>query len=137
GLAPSTPTFLATSRSPAPRLTAQTTPYQTFPAFPSNLLSKVGITHSCEALVAFAIYSCDTAAFTVLGRSGSLNMSTGSGLTGNASILMPQLSPETHLKTHSVQFYEQDSFLLDSLTKLIGKTLVPGDVALGIATAEH
>ena len=64
-------------------------------------------------------------------------MSTGSGLTGNASILMPQLSPETHLKTHSVQFYEQDSFLLDSLTKLIGTTLVAGDVAIVIATAEH
>ncbi len=64
-------------------------------------------------------------------------MSTGSGLTGNASILMPQLSLKTHLKTHSVQFYEQDSFLLDSLTKLIGTTLVAGDVAIVIATPEH
>jgi signal transduction histidine kinase len=64
-------------------------------------------------------------------------MSTGSDLTGNVSILRPNLSPEPHLCTHSVQFYEEDSFLLDSLTKLIGTTLGGGDVAIVIATPEH
>jgi signal transduction histidine kinase len=63
-------------------------------------------------------------------------MSTGSGLIGNASILMPNLSPEPH-RTHSVQFYEEDSFLLDSLKKLIGTTLIAGDVAFVVATPAH
>jgi signal transduction histidine kinase len=64
-------------------------------------------------------------------------MSTGSGLTGNTFIPMPYLSPEPHPRTHSIQFYEEDSFLLESLTKLIGTTLVAGDVAIVIATPEH
>jgi signal transduction histidine kinase len=64
-------------------------------------------------------------------------MSTGSGLTGSASISMPHLSPLPHLNSHSVQFYEDDSFLLASLSKLIGTTLVAGDVAIVIATPEH
>jgi signal transduction histidine kinase len=64
-------------------------------------------------------------------------MSTGSGLTGSASISMPHLSPLPHLNSHTVQFYEEDSFLLDSLTKLIGTTLMAGDLAIVIATPEH
>ena len=64
-------------------------------------------------------------------------MSTGSGLTGNGSILTPHLSPVPRLNTHSVQFYEDDSFLLDSLTKLIGTTLMAGDVAFVVATPAH
>src|SRR6266481_2116627 len=64
-------------------------------------------------------------------------MSTGSSFTGNASISMPHLSPEPHLNTHTVQFYEEDSFLLDSLTKLIGTTLIAGDVAFVVATPAH
>jgi signal transduction histidine kinase len=64
-------------------------------------------------------------------------MSASTGITGEASIPMPRLSPELHFHTHSVQFYEEDSFLLDSLTKLIGTTLVAGDVAIVIATPEH
>jgi signal transduction histidine kinase len=63
-------------------------------------------------------------------------MSTGSSFTGNA-VPMPRLVPETNLNTHVVQFYEQDSFLLDSLTKLIGTTLMAGDVAFVVATPEH
>ena len=62
-------------------------------------------------------------------------MSASNGMTGKASIPMPHLPPEIH--THSVQFYEDDSFLLESLTKLIGTTLVAGDVAIVIATPEH
>jgi hypothetical protein len=64
-------------------------------------------------------------------------MSTGSGFSSNASIPTPPRSPKTHFHTHSVQFYEEDSFLLDSLTKVIGTTLVAGDVAIVIATPEH
>jgi signal transduction histidine kinase len=64
-------------------------------------------------------------------------MSASTGITGEASIIMPRLSPEPHFHTHSVQFYEEDAFLLDSLTKLIGTTLVAGDVAIVIATPEH
>jgi signal transduction histidine kinase len=50
---------------------------------------------------------------------------------------MSNLSPEIQLNTHTVQFYEDDSFLLDSLTKLIGTTLMAGDVAFVVATAAH
>jgi signal transduction histidine kinase len=64
-------------------------------------------------------------------------MNTGCGLTGNASILMPHLSHQQHPNTHAVQFYEEDSSLLESLTKLIGTTLMAGDVAIVIATPEH
>ena len=64
-------------------------------------------------------------------------MSTGSSATGNTSVRMPNLSPEIQLNAHTVQFYEEDSFLLDSLTKLIGTTLMAGDVAFVVATAAH
>ena len=64
-------------------------------------------------------------------------MNTGCGPTGNASILMPHLFHDQDHNTHAVQFYEEDSFLLDSLTKLIGTTLMAGDVALVVATPAH
>ncbi|HTC75796.1 MAG TPA: ATP-binding protein [Edaphobacter sp.] len=64
-------------------------------------------------------------------------MSTGSGFTGDASVPTPHLSPERQLNTHSVQFYEQDSFLLNSLTELIGTTLMAGDVVFVVATLAH
>lgn len=38
---------------------------------------------------------------------------------------------------HSVQFYEDDSFLLDGLSRFIGAALVAGDSAIAIATKEH
>jgi signal transduction histidine kinase len=50
---------------------------------------------------------------------------------------MPHLSLGSHLDTHTVQFYQEDSFLLDSLTKLIGTTLMAGDVAFVVATPAH
>src|SRR5260370_40930160 len=64
-------------------------------------------------------------------------MSTVSGLTGNASIGMSHLFSEAHRNTHTVQFYDDDSFLIDSLTKLIGATLMAGDVAFVVATSAH
>ena len=38
---------------------------------------------------------------------------------------------------HSVQFYEDDSFLLDGLSRYIGAALVAGDSAIVIATQNH
>ena len=64
-------------------------------------------------------------------------MGASTGITGKASTSMPPLSPEPQFHTHSVQFYEEDSFLLDALAKLIGTTLVAGDVAIVIAAPEH
>jgi hypothetical protein len=64
-------------------------------------------------------------------------MGTGSGLTGNASIGMSHLFSAANPHTHTVQFYDDDSFLLDSLTKLIGTTLMAGDVAFVVATPAH
>src|SRR5882757_8345145 len=67
-------------------------------------------------------------------------MSASTRLTGNSSVSslpISPLSPEPHLNTHSVQFYEDDAFLLDSLTKLIGTALVAGDAAIVIATPAH
>jgi signal transduction histidine kinase len=50
---------------------------------------------------------------------------------------MPPVSQQQHRNTHVVHFYQEDSFLLDSLTKLIGTTLMEGDVALVVATPAH
>src|SRR5712672_1893722 len=38
---------------------------------------------------------------------------------------------------HTVQFYSDDSFLLDSLSQFVGSVLVAGDIAIIIATREH
>jgi signal transduction histidine kinase len=38
---------------------------------------------------------------------------------------------------HTVQFYSDDSFLLDSLSQFVGSALVAGDIAIIIATKEH
>src|SRR4051794_26764845 len=38
---------------------------------------------------------------------------------------------------HSVQFYEDDTFLLDELSRFIGAALGAGDAALVIATQAH
>ena len=63
-------------------------------------------------------------------------MSASTGLTGNA-IQLPPPSLQLPHTAHSVQFYEDDAFLLDSLTKLIGTALVAGDAAIVIATPAH
>ena len=64
-------------------------------------------------------------------------MSSNIGLPATSSFPPPHPVPALHLSTHSVHFYEQDSFLLDSLTKLIGTTLMAGDTAVVVATPEH
>ena len=64
-------------------------------------------------------------------------MSASTGLAANASVHLPRPAPELDPNSHSVHFYEEDSFLLDSLTKLIGTALVAGDSAVVVATAAH
>jgi signal transduction histidine kinase len=64
-------------------------------------------------------------------------MSASAGLPANTSIRLSHPAPELHFNTHSVRFYEEDSSLLDSLTKLIGTALMAGDTAVVIATAAH
>src|SRR5277367_3756531 len=39
--------------------------------------------------------------------------------------------------THTVQFYEEDTFLLDELGRFIGTALGAGDAAVVIATKAH
>ena len=57
-------------------------------------------------------------------------MSASRGLTANAPVCVSHFASSTH----SVQFYEENSFLLDSLTKLIGTTFVEGKTAVIIIT---
>ena len=64
-------------------------------------------------------------------------MSASDGLAADAPVHLPRPAPELRSNAHSVQFYEHDSFLLDSLTKLIGTALVAGDAAVVVATAAH
>ena len=64
-------------------------------------------------------------------------MSASTNLAGNGPAPVPHPSPEPHANPHSVLFYEEDPFLLDSLTTLIGKVLVAGDVAYVVATPAH
>jgi hypothetical protein len=40
-------------------------------------------------------------------------------------------------KGHSVQFYEEDSYLLEGLSRFIGAAILAGDVALIITTKSH
>jgi signal transduction histidine kinase len=64
-------------------------------------------------------------------------MSASTGLPANTFIGLPHPAHDLRFNTHSVQFYEEDSSLLDSLTKLIGAALIAGDTAVVVATAAH
>jgi signal transduction histidine kinase len=64
-------------------------------------------------------------------------MRASTGLPADASIGLSPPGLDPLVGTHSVHFYEEDSFLLDSLTKLIGTTLIAGDTAILVATPEH
>ena len=48
-----------------------------------------------------------------------------------------QLSPPGGSSGHSVQFYQDDKFLLEAVSRFIGTALVTGDPAVVIATREH
>src|ERR1700686_2901097 len=41
------------------------------------------------------------------------------------------------LRSHTVQFYREDAFLLDEISRFIGTALGAGDAALVIATEDH
>lgn len=46
-------------------------------------------------------------------------------------------SPERRSRAHSVQFYEDDDFLIEGLSRFIGAALLAGDSTLVIATKSH
>lgn len=63
-------------------------------------------------------------------------MSTASTLRGNHA--QPGLIAEDAVRrAHTVQFYGEDSFLLDELSRFIGTALGAGDAAVVIATKAH
>jgi signal transduction histidine kinase len=64
-------------------------------------------------------------------------MSSSIRLSGNLPARPPHPAPALHLGTHSVHFYEEDSFLLDSAADLIGSALIAGDTAVVVATSAH
>ena len=70
---------------------------------------------------------------------GKPKMSTAeAAILGDTGSLTPSSrwdSPRTH--GHSVQFYEDESFLLEGLGRFIGAALVAGDSALVIASKAH
>ena len=58
-------------------------------------------------------------------------------LTGEAALRLSPYWEATRSRGHSVQFYEDDSFLLDDLSRFIGSAIVAGDSAVVIATEAH
>jgi len=64
-------------------------------------------------------------------------MSASTALPASASMFTPHPRPDLGQSSHYVQFYEDDSFLLDSLAKLIGTALVAGDTCIVVATPAH
>jgi len=54
-------------------------------------------------------------------------------ISPNAEVRWDELCSQAH----SVQFYENDSFLLDGLSRFIGAALLAGDSAIVIATKSH
>lgn len=69
---------------------------------------------------------------------GAMNINTGYPggprvpLVGDRGDLVPHMH-----SNHSVQFYEDDAFLLDELSRFIGSALGAGDAAVVIATRAH
>jgi PAS domain S-box-containing protein len=53
------------------------------------------------------------------------------------SFNVPPVEIQLHDHTHSVQFYSDDSFLLDTLSRFMGSALGAGDAGIVIATEEH
>ena len=64
-------------------------------------------------------------------------MSVSTGLTADAPVRGHHTPEHLALGTHSVHFYDDDSYFLGSLTTLIATALVEGDSAVIIATQEH
>jgi len=49
----------------------------------------------------------------------------------------PNVQLESNLTPHTVQFYSDDGFLLDTLAQFVGGALLSGDAAIVIATRAH
>src|SRR5947199_5182240 len=49
----------------------------------------------------------------------------------------PQGRLNLHRHTHSVQFYSDDAFLIDVLSRFMGSAVGAGDAAIVIATPQH
>lgn len=69
-------------------------------------------------------------------------MSTSDSFTANFKLAPPQSAPQVrwpahHHGAHVVQFYTEDSFLLEAVAKFIGTALGTGDSAIVIATQAH
>ena len=58
-------------------------------------------------------------------------------LTDSFSVSQSSVWLSPHASGHTVQFYEDDSFLIEGLSQLIGAAIVAGDFALVIATRAH
>ena len=70
---------------------------------------------------------------------GKIDMSITSSLHNAGSLPLKRSSDSSHRAhaAHVVQFYAEDSFLLDELSRFIGAALVGGDAAIVIATNAH
>src|SRR5258708_3219212 len=73
---------------------------------------------------------------------GSLEGETAVGANGSIHERVVSSVPPINWRDsgptgHSVQFYEDDSYLLDGLGRFIGSALGAGDAAIVIATKEH
>jgi len=66
-------------------------------------------------------------------------MSNTSSLCREAAALglVPRQSTHSDHPAHAVQFYAEDSFLLDELSRFVGAALVAGDAVIVIATRVH
>jgi signal transduction histidine kinase len=60
-----------------------------------------------------------------------------SSAVSDSLMIFPQANAHAADQAHVVQFYADDTFLLDELSKFIGTALVSGSVALIIATSSH
>jgi PAS domain S-box-containing protein len=72
-------------------------------------------------------------------RNGGTNLSAASAkpLLDNSSPAPTPLWHSPGSKGHSVQFYEEDSYLLEELSRFIGTAILAGDAALILATKSH
>ncbi len=57
--------------------------------------------------------------------------------TSSFNAAVPQQDFDLHRHTHSVQFYSDDAFLVDVLSRFMGAAIGAGDAAIVIATQSH
>ncbi|MCU1297195.1 MAG: sensor signal transduction histidine kinase [Acidobacteriaceae bacterium] len=66
----------------------------------------------------------------MVSKLGEIDMGPAGGISGS-------LEDNAHKHSHVVQFYGEDEFLVDELSRFIGSALVAGDGALVVATLAH